>query len=227
MKLPGRKPLQHLITLKNKDSSGEKARASWVENMARHIVAVRPNTDFWIIDKVRRVGDKVVEIVRAQGIARSGNGDTLMREIRTGANHELRENPASTENIVRNHWVAVIMRGTRAAERLKKRVAGDRSVKARAAFVPDRKAGVVPLNILYRTDAAIRVRRIASRNKTGDAGSDTLKTDSSRVWRRKHSSLKGLGRTINSLQISRRLRANRLPLNPSRCQQRRDRRHRA
>ena len=62
---------------------------------------------------------------------------------------------------------------------------------------------------------------------TGDAGSDTLKTDSSRAWRRNHSSLEGLGRTINSPQISRRLRANRLPLNPSRCQQRRYRRHRA
>ena len=85
-----------------------------------------------------------------------------MREIGARTHHKLSENPASAEDIIGDHGIAVVMGGACTAERLKKRVASSGPIKECACrFIENSKTGIVPLNILFRADAAIGIRRIA------------------------------------------------------------------
>jgi hypothetical protein len=76
------------------------------------------------------------------------------------------------------------MRGARTSERLKKRIASSRPIKECACrFIENSKTGIVPLNILFRADAAIGIRRIAPGDKSAKSHPDTIPTQA--CWRRR------------------------------------------
>src|SRR5205085_11955917 len=91
---------------------------------------------------------------------------------------ELRKDPAAREDVVRDDWVAVIVRRTDAAQRLEERITGGGSVlEGAGALVEDREAGVVPLHVLRRADATVHVRWITGRPESTESHTDALEVD--------------------------------------------------
>ena len=158
--LPSRQARDHLVALEDVNSSCQKRRPSGIEHVRTHVITVGPDAGLWIIDKVGRVGDEVVEVIFAGRILRRGNGDALMRKqpsLPPTTNWERIQRP--DKNIVRDNRIAIVMGGAIAAESLKERVARRRSIKQRAGvFVEDGKAGVIPHHILCAADSAIDVQ---------------------------------------------------------------------
>ena len=176
LKLPGRKACQHFVAFKNKNPSGEKGCARSVEDVAAHIITVRPHADLWIINEVHGIGYEIVKEIRSGGVLCLRDGYALMRKVGTPPNNELRENPASRHNVVRDHWVAVIVQCAISAQLLEKGIAGNGpGQRCARGFIENSETGIVPLNILFRADAAVRIRRVARRDKIGKSHSDTFK----------------------------------------------------
>ena len=97
-----------------------------------------------------------------------------MREIRARADDELREDPAPGEDVIGDHRVAVVVRGAGATERLKEGVTSGGPIEQRAGLTEDREARVVPLDVLRRADASVRIRRIARGDEPGKPHTDTV-----------------------------------------------------
>jgi hypothetical protein len=73
------------------------------------------------------------------------------------------------------------MRGACTAERLKKRISSSRPIKECACrFIENSETGIVPLNILFRANAAIGIRRIAPGDKSGKSHPDAIPTQACR-----------------------------------------------
>src|SRR5256885_9663695 len=91
------------------------------------------------------------------------------------SDNELRENPATSQDVVRNHGVAVVVRRAEAAQGLEESVTRSGTVEQGAGgFVKDGEAGVVPLHVLRRAHAAIHVRGITGRGESSEAHAYTL-----------------------------------------------------
>ena len=74
------------------------------------------------------------------------------------------------------------MRNLRPA--LEKGIAGNGPGKRCAGvFIKNSETGIVPLNILFRADAAVGIRRVARGNKSIKSDSDTIKTQACWVRR--------------------------------------------
>src|ERR1051325_444777 len=104
-----------------------------------------------------------------------------MRKIGTCPNGELSQNPAPGEDVVRDYWIAIVVRGTRTTQRLKERITRYWPGEPRAIFIQNCKAGVIPLDVLRRTDTTIRVRWNAGRNEAGDTSPNAFETDPCRI----------------------------------------------
>src|SRR5262245_2769717 len=145
--------------------------------MTAHVITVRPHANLWIINKVVGVGDEIIKIVLSGSVLCLRDGYTLMRKVGASPNHELRKNPAPGQDVVRNRRVTIVMSGTISAERLKQRIASNRTEKQGARrFIENSQTGIVPLHVLFRTDAAVCIRRVARRVKCAKPNPDTIKT---------------------------------------------------
>ena len=84
--------------------------------MRAHVVAVGPYARVRIIDEVNRVSQEVVEVVLSGRVRCGGNSEALVRIVGLArGDNELREHPATSEEVVRNDRVAVIVRCADAA----------------------------------------------------------------------------------------------------------------
>ena len=57
--------------------------------MATHVIAVRPDAHFWVINEILGVGYEIVEVIRSGGILGLRNGDALMRKVGARPYNEL------------------------------------------------------------------------------------------------------------------------------------------
>jgi hypothetical protein len=100
-----------------------------------------------------------------------------MRKVGAAPNNELCKDPTPGQDVVRDRWVTIVVTRTISAERLKQRVSSNRPEEQSARrLIENRETGIVPLHILLRADATVRIRGITGRDKSGKSHSDTIKT---------------------------------------------------
>src|SRR5258706_12150415 len=103
-----------------------------------------------------------------------------MGEAGTGVDGQLRQDPASRQNVVVDDRVAVVVRGAHASEWLEEGVAGSRSVQLGPVLVPDGEAQVVPLHVLRGAYVSVDVGRNAAGRVARKAGADAFEADARR-----------------------------------------------
>ena len=202
---PGGQSLDHLRPLEDVDASAEERRTRRVEGVRRHVISVGPDADVRIVDEVHGVGHEVVEVVGPGRVLRFRDRDALVRVARSRSHDKLGEDPASGENVVSDDRIAVVVTRARAAQRLEQRVAGGGAVEQRTrGLVEDREAGVVPLNVLRRADAAVHVGGVAVRQEAGETHSDAVPTHARRRRRGRRRARRQLHRrNIRGLVVDR------------------------
>jgi hypothetical protein len=143
--------------------------------MTAHIITVRPHADLWIINEVLGIRYEIVKEVRSGGVLCLRDGYALMRKIGASPDNELCKNPASGHDVVRYHWVAVIVQCAISPQLLEKGIAGNGPGKRCArGLIENSETGIVELDILFRADTAFGVRRVARGDKSEKSHSDTF-----------------------------------------------------
>src|SRR3982074_3385459 len=118
---------------------------------------------------------------------------------------ELRNDPATREDVVRDNRVAVVVRRADAPQRLEERITSGGSVlEGTGGFVENREAGVVPLHVLGWAAGALPRRGIPGRAESTESHTDALEVDAGGRRRRGERSRLGLERPFRAATLRRR-----------------------
>jgi hypothetical protein len=97
---------EHFRAVKGEGLGTEKGRPSRVEDVHRHVVAVGPDTEVWIVKKVG-AEMKAVAIVSAGGIGGRRDGDAFVGDRRAArGTGKLGDDPPVRDVIIEDDWVA-------------------------------------------------------------------------------------------------------------------------
>ena len=162
---------QHLYPIKHKRLRPEKECARRIKNIRGHVIAIRPDAQLRIIEKVS-TKVKGIAVPSAGGIAGLRNGDTLDLRDAGSSYRELTDNPPVSQRIIDHHRIATASL-TVAAKARPNRADGD-GAKHRCAcnLVKNLEANVHQLEVLSFAHIPICIgrRAVAAHTRERNAG---------------------------------------------------------